>query len=425
MFPTRLKTFLSNRTVPVVIRAVKAHRVGEWTKALEGYQKAVRRYPLVAQLWFQVGEALAELERYPEALAAYHRADRLRPRSAHTHFQMAKALHRSGRLEDALAGYERALELKPGDVTTQHEVRKLRILVRQDPMKSQLEHLRFVNIGTTGTCNASCVHCPTGKLETAHAPRGTMPMPLFQKIIDGIAEHNIVVTDQIAFGLFGDGLVDPLVVQRARYVREKLPHVRLSVNTNGASFNMEKHGELQNLAFTIALHCESLIPEVYEDLMRPLRAERVFPKFELIMKTFPGKVMVSVPVSRRNIDELPAIRRWFLERGAKHVQFDPLSSRCSKDRTVFDALALDPKPIACGPDIMDDLIVDCDGKVLSCCQDFQRRVEIGDMETQSFEEVLTGVRREGMRKLLAEKRHSELETCSRCFADIRGELVVA
>ena len=191
-------------------------------------------------------------------------------------------------------------------------------------------------------------------------------MPLFQKIIDGIARHDIVVTDQIAFGLFGDGLVDPLVVQRARYVRETLPDVRLSVNTNGAAFNMEKHGELQDLAFTIALHCESLVPEVYDDLMRPLRAERVFPKFDL-----------------------------------------------------------NPKPIACGPDIMDDLIVDCDGKVLSCCQDFQRLVEIGDMQAESFETVLTGVRRESMRKLLAEKRHGELETCSRCFADLRGDYVVA
>ena len=101
------------------------------------------------------------------------------------------------------------------------------------------------------------------------------------------------------------------------------------------------------------------------------------------------------------------------------------ASKRNTTRFSTHSVPLNPKPIACGPDIMDDLIVDCDGKVLSCCQDFQRRVVIGDMETQSFEEVLTGVQRDGMRKLLADKRHGELETCSRCFADIRGDHVVA
>jgi hypothetical protein len=252
-----------------------------------------------------------------------------------------------------------------------------------------------------------------------------MPMPIFQKIIDGIADYGLPVSDQIAFGLFGDGLVDPLVVQRAEYLRTRSPDVRLTVNTNGASFNMAKHGVLVDLVDTMALHCESLDTETYNDLMRPLRLERVKPKFEEILQHFHGMVTVSVPITTRNRDEAPAIKRWFMDRGAREVVFDPISSRCAEDRTLFDSLALNPHPIRCVSEIMDDLIVDCDGQVLICCQDFQRIEGIGSLETESFADVLVGVHRANTRKLLAENRHTELATCSRCFADIRGEFVVA
>ena len=103
-----------------------------------------------------------------------------------------------------------------------------------------------VILGTTGTCNASCVHCPTGKAVTSHVPRGDMPMELFNKIIDGIADLGITV-GAIGFGLFGDALLDPLVVERARHLRSRLPLVPLWINTNGAAFSRAKHSSLNDL----------------------------------------------------------------------------------------------------------------------------------------------------------------------------------
>lgn len=366
-----------------------------------------------------------------EALAAYRRSAALAPDCADTHLQLGRMLDALEQPDAAISHFERSVALSEasGDHASAAAGDLRRLRSRTAPqIKRPLgipDRLRFLNLGTTGTCNASCVHCPTGKAETAHAPRGTMPMELFKKIIDGIADNHLSITDQVAFGLFGDALVDPLVVKRAEYLRERLPDARLSINTNGAAFNATKHGVLNDLADTIALHCESLVPETYDDLMRPLRLERVMPKIEEIMRTFPDKVVVSIPISRRNRHEASAMHAWFTERGARWVAFDALSSRCAEDRTVFDGLALDPKPIRCPPVIMDDLIVDCDGYVLICCQDFQRIEGIGSLATESFVDVISGVQRQRVRKLLAEGRHPELATCSRCFADIRGEFVPA
>lgn len=278
--------------------------------------------------------------------------------------------------------------------------------------------LRFLAIGTTGTCNASCIHCPTGKEETAHVPRNAMPMDLFCKLIDGIADNGIRFDHRVVFGLFGDGLVDPLVEERARYFKSRLPDMELGINTNGAAYG-SKHKILNDLIDNVSLHCESLKAETYNELMQPLRLNRVTPRFEMILKDFPNKVHVSVPVSRRNISEVEAIRSWFIERGAFAVQLDPLSNRCSKDQRIFDSLALAPGPIRCGTDVMDDLIVDCDGLVLACCQDFSRAEPIGNLATQSFAEVLVSAERFRMREQLRRGEHDAISTCARCRGDTR------
>jgi len=282
-----------------------------------------------------------------------------------------------------------------------------------------VQHLGAVGIGTTGTCNASCIHCPTGKDSTANSPRGTMPMALFRKIIDGIVDESVAVESHIGFGLFGDGLVDPMVVERARYVHDRLPDVIFSVNTNGAAYNSAKHKALYPYVTLLSLHCESLTPATYDYLMTPLRAKNVFPKYEQILRDFPGKVRVSVPVSRANLDDLPTIREWFLSRGAKEVVFDPMSSRCMKDLSLFHKLSLSPLPIRCNSSVTRDLIVDCDGAVLPCCNDFVREQPLGNLMIESFRETMTNLARRQFAETMDEGRHDQVPLCSRCFGDVR------
>jgi len=389
--------------------------------AEQAYRGVLDRKPRLARIWVQYGHALNEQRRFADALDAYGRANEVEPGRADTVHQIARMHERLGEYERAIERFDEAIALDPaqGDVFREGELLKAWMRSRENRLPNLPERLRFVILGTTGLCNASCIHCPTGNAETAHTPQTPMPMPLFKKIVDGIADLELPVTNQVSFGLFGDALIDPFVVKRAEYMAEKLPLARISINTNGAAYNAKRHAVLNDYAFIVALHCESLVPETFDDLMRPLRLKRVLPKYEEILKAFPGKVHVSVPVSKRNVDELPSIREWFLDRGAAHVVYDPLSSRCAEDHSLFDSLALNPVKIACPPEIMDDLVVDCDGQVLLCCQDFERLEGIGNLETESVVEVLTGLHRANTRKRLAENRHDEFATCSRCYGDCR------
>lgn len=314
---------------------------------------------------------------------------------------------------DAAKLLEQAQALRPHDAAIARKLASLRAVVGK-----AVHQLDCMIVGTTGTCNASCIHCPTGKASTAHVPRIPMDMKLFRHLIDQLATGEVEVTGHISFGLFGDGLADPFVVERAAYVRKVLPDVRLEINTNGAAYDPKKHAALKDTVTRITLHCESLIPEVYDRLMAPLRLERVKAKHAALCRDFPGQLGLSIPISRANHDEMNAIFRHFKALGAAQIAFYPLSARCSRDQTLFDSLSFAPQAIACTPDVMNALLIDCDGTAVSCCNDFEREVPVGTFRDGSLIDLLNDPKRQAMIKALAEKRHSEISTCARCRADV-------
>lgn len=398
---------------PLIAAADALRDQRRWAEAAEAYREILRRRPGRAGVWVQLGHCLARLNRPQEALDAYYSADRLRPDHADTLFHIASMLRQFGDAASAQQLFARVLELKP---ERQDLINGAMVGSRHGGERPQW--LDQVAIGTTGLCNASCVHCPTGKLSTAHAPRTPMPMPLYRKIIDEIAESGLVVAGNISFGLFGDGLVDPFVVERARYLREKLPDVVLNLNTNGAAYDPARHAVLNDLVSVLSLHCESLDPKVYDYLMQPLRADRVHARYPMILRDFPNKVTVAVPVSRLNVSERPAIDDYFYGLGAVSVFFMPMSNRLANDEELFDRLSFAPVPIRCDPQIMYNLIIDCDGTVLACCNDFGREEPVGNLSEESLSETLANHRRLAFQDKLAGGCHSGISTCNRCRGDL-------
>jgi hypothetical protein len=67
--------------------------------------------------------------------------------------------------------------------------------------------IKVVNLGTTGVCNASCVHCPTNKDIRRALPNGRMSMELFNKLIYELKESSFL--GEFRFGLVGEPLDDP------------------------------------------------------------------------------------------------------------------------------------------------------------------------------------------------------------------------
>jgi hypothetical protein len=229
------------------------------------------------------------------------------------------------------------------------------------PFQPQYDHfptrqLRNVILGTIGVCNASCPHCPTNKPVLDAMDGGPMDWDLFARIIDQIAEARLGIEGVLAFGLQGDALMDPMVVKRARYVKERLPQAKLLINTNAGPWNERRHGELIDLVDIWSIHVEAVTPELYARLMAPLRARIVFPKVERIIALAPGKVSIAAPLSQANLPEFAALRAYWAERGA------PVMPLAFANRTIdsldFYGYALAPVPGTCRQEVAGELVVD-------------------------------------------------------------------
>lgn len=399
---------------------VSQETLGQRNLALQWYRKSAHGRVTQAKDLLHAAHGLQRNLEKDLATSAFERAVDLEPDNIRMLKEAGANYVANHRMADANRLFEQALLLAPDNV----EIARLAKATRSS-LDEKARRLNFVIIGTTGTCNASCIHCPTGKAETAHVPRKPMDMKLFRHLIDQLAASEIPITGQIAFGLFGDGLVDPFVVERAAYVRKMLPDVAISVNTNGAAYDPKRHAALKPYISLITLHCESIDPKVYDRMMAPLRAERVHAKFPGLFRDFPNMVRVSVPVSRANYGEMEAMFGHFKAMGAENVAFHPLSARCARDQSLFNSLSFVPQIIRCEGKIFHDLIIDSDGAVVACCNDFEREVPVGNLKEQSLDDLLADPRRLEMIRLLEEGRHEEISTCARCRADIRLPAVEA
>jgi radical SAM protein with 4Fe4S-binding SPASM domain len=275
------------------------------------------------------------------------------------------------------------------------------------------DQIRNLIIGTTGVCNASCVHCPTNKLLPSARWTSDMPMELFDSLVDQILENEIFITGYISLGLFGDGLVDRRVIQRAARLHSAFPYASLHVNTNGAAYNHSRHAPLGSLVDTLAIHIETLEEAKYARIMEPLKLPNVLPKIHQIITDMPEVATIASPVHRDNIHELPLIREYFANRGVRSTIFTGMSNRCSRDE-IFQELAVAPSSGSCAAEIISDLIVDWDGLVLVCCNDFLRRQPIGNLKEETLLEILHCSKRRLAFDALRDGAWEDIDTCRTC-----------
>jgi hypothetical protein len=159
-----------------------------------------------------------------------------------------------------------------------------------------LDGIRTINLGISGVCPASCVHCPTNK-SWLDAPRGeVMSEPIFERLVEGLAACGLPV-NEISLGPFGDPLTDRRLGERMLRLKAARPEVKLTIATTGAAYTPRQEAAIQ-AADGVAVHVESIDPTVYNRLMAPLRFEQVRPRIEALVRVAGHKATLAVPVHK-------------------------------------------------------------------------------------------------------------------------------
>jgi hypothetical protein len=275
------------------------------------------------------------------------------------------------------------------------------------------DRLRSVMIANSGICTASCVHCPTNKPDL---PRGAvMSDRIFDRIVQGLVDCGLPIQGAVGFGVFADPMTDRKLAERIRRVKAALPGVPVTISTTGAAF-APRQAEAIDLADGIGVHVESLDPATYDRLMAPLRFDRVIPRVEALVRRAGRKAVLAIPVHRDNLAGIPALEAWWASIGGGRVELQPFTNRLSMAQAVT-RLHLAPVGGACTQDLASDLIIDWDGRLLTCCNDFHRRSDLGSVAERPLPALIADARRERLFRLLRGRDWQQVDGCRTCLFD--------
>ncbi len=240
-----------------------------------------------------------------------------------------------------------------------------------------------ITIETTNLCPAHCKICPR---ESYTQKPGIMDFDLFKKIIDEVSDSGIKMIDTCAFG---DPFTDPLLFERCRYIREKMPGVKIYTSSNCFLMAPDKYDDVIKYIDILKISFYGITKESYE------KAHRGSLKFEKTLGNvtgFLGKIkglekkpytiglLTLIDENKHEMKEW--IDFWQPKLDEVYV-WKPHNYGGAKKYREIDRT----KQKTCGRPLVGAPYVHLDGKVGVCCFDFDAKLIIGDIKTQTLEEI--------------------------------------
>lgn len=271
-----------------------------------------------------------------------------------------------------------------------------------------------VDIGTTNLCNAQCIMCPHSKLKKM----GKMDMRLYKKIIDNCQRLGIKL---ITLSFFGEPLLDEKLIEKIKYAKEKGMYVGFYSN---ASLLEEKWAErLINSGLDgITISFDGYSKETYEKIRKSL-------KFEIVKRNILNLINTKIRLNKGNpkitlvLVELEEnkreIKRFYQEWRNKVDNVNIINMRNWANDIQKEGTSesfhfnkkLKRKPCAL---IWTKMIVDWNGDVVLCCDDWNHSTILGNLKKQTIEEIWKGEKLKKIREAHVKGEFYKIPLCSGC-----------
>lgn len=277
-----------------------------------------------------------------------------------------------------------------------------------------------VSIETTLNCNARCLMC----YHHVRQMQGTMRMDLFKKIVDDCRAHGIT---GVGLAVYGEPMMDPHLFERIQYLRTL--NMQYGLFTNGYLLDKDRAdklfalGGLNRINFSVCGYS----PEIYERVMVGLKRDTTYRNImyflslkEKYKRQLPAVVVSSVKLNLNKKETKTFVKFWRRQRGVDMVIMGDLWARAGDKevREIGEVGKMHNKNNWLPPcrQLWGSLYVYYDGRVASCCDDNDKReLIVGDMNTQSLRQILTGERLLSLRALHLDDKRRSHPICGRCY----------
>jgi len=231
--------------------------------------------------------------------------------------------------------------------------------------------------------------------------------------VDKVAEWGAPISLITHAGL-GEPLIDKALAEKIRYEKEVFKKARVTVFTNAALLDEDRGRELVSAGLDqLSISLNGLKKETYEAVMK-LPYERTQQNIARFLEfngeaSSPVKVQVSlIPTELHSEDEIEEFRRYWIRRVDAVVIPLWISwgdfFKHTKKSTRWPCRY-----------IWEVFMVDWDGMVKMCCEDYETRYPLGNLETRSPREVYHSPRMQKQRMDQVNGNFQWPEVCQNCI----------
>jgi hypothetical protein len=262
--------------------------------------------------------------------------------------------------------------------------KRLRRRILREYQKSQAYGIlpRQLAIETVNHCNAACVMCPYPTLERE---KGFMTPEAHKVIVDKVAEWGAPI-ELISHAGMGEPLLDRTLTDKIAYEKSVFPKARVAVYSNVSALDEKRANQLIDAGLDIlSVSLNAMDKNTYEAVMKlPYeRTQKNLHRFVDMNASLgkPVEIHVSlIPTEHHTADEIERFRAYWGPL-VSNVIVPPLIGWGGRFK-----VGTTKKQYSCRY-IWQVLQVDWDGTVAMCCEDYETRYPLGNLLSQSPDEV--------------------------------------
>jgi molybdenum cofactor biosynthesis enzyme MoaA len=265
---------------------------------------------------------------------------------------------------------------------------------------------RLVAIETTNACNAKCAFCPNSIM---NRDRAAMSDDLYRKIIDDCASFQVQAIEPF---LNGEPLMDPQIVPRLQYLRERLPATKLRLYSNGFALVPERVDELQGVGIDhLFISLNTLDPAKYEAVMG-LRLDRTLRNIDYVVDdSRRTRLAREITIRMTRTDDTTA------EDQARFLAYCKQRKVNCMIVGLFNYLGdvKSPLPVPSFPcEHITRVDILSSGIVTLCCMDAEGKFALGDASKESILDIYNGPRARAYRTMHRQGRRKQIPPCGTC-----------
>lgn len=232
----------------------------------------------------------------------------------------------------------------------------------------------IINIENTNCCTYKCVICPR---ESFTQKRSYINFDLYKKIIDDCSQYDVKTLDLCGYG---EPFLDNRLAELLSYAKNKIEDIKTYISTT--CYREDVYGALKYID-TLKVSFYGMTPETYKKMHHWSQTWPLINILKILAKSKRPHVVGLYVETDINKHETQDWIRFWEPRFDEIMVWKPHNWVDYRNYRTVDKT----KQISCGRPLHGPLYIHTDGKVSPCCWDINKRLLIGDMNTQTIEEV--------------------------------------